>query len=548
MKRKSLVILIIIGVILLNAVAYYLSFTIYDNLKKNFLESNIEKIKAELNKVQRGINSLYENSAYDIRWLTELPHFAGYQGENASSAKVKKVTEWYERFIATHPQYLKIQFLDVKGFELIRINNASGKISIGEANDFVDNSHRPCYLNCRELHSGEIFSTPLELNVFHQGDEIQYLPTIRFASPIRSGKGELLGVVTLNLNPDTYFNEIYSSGMFILDSEGTYIIAEDPSRLYSPSGIDLSHSDGICPICMGNIYFQQAGPPDKPLYVGVHSYQAKISKIVKSASKKQFALTGLILVLSLGSIFALFFFFLQQDSKRLLEQTERLSAIGKISNIIVHDLKGPLTVIKAICDLKIMKLQKARECEDLISDFSDIRTAGDEQLSMLQEILDFSRGENIKLQLSQVQLANYLTERLKINSKFLRYVNIESDFGYDGSALIDKNRFNRVVDNLLKNAGEALSGREDAKLNILTRKSNGNVEITITDNGPGIPDDIKENIFKIGATSGKIKGTGIGLYSAKMIVELHGGKIDYSSEHDKGTSFFIRFPIERKQD
>ena len=81
---------------------------------------------------------------------------------------------------------------------------------------------------------------------------------------------------------------------------------------------------------------------------------------------------------------------------------------------------------------------------------------------------------------------------------------------------------------------------------ISTRQLNGNVEMIVKDNGAGIPEEIKSRIFKIGATHGKVKGTGIGLYSAKMIVELHGGKISFKSEAGKGTEFKIVIPLQPK--
>ena len=74
------------------------------------------------------------------------------------------------------------------------------------------------------------------------------------------------------------------------------------------------------------------------------------------------------------------------------------------------------------------------------------------------------------------------------------------------------------------------------------RRTDGAVEICVQDNGPGIPEDIKDRLFEPFVTSGKKGGTGLGLAIAKSIVEAHGGQILCQSTPGSGAAFYVRLP------
>jgi two-component system NtrC family sensor kinase len=102
--------------------------------------------------------------------------------------------------------------------------------------------------------------------------------------------------------------------------------------------------------------------------------------------------------------------------------------------------------------------------------------------------------------------------------------------------------------NLLMNAHDALVGREGAKIGIEATylPSDHHIDVVVWDNGPGIPDPIKNEIFEPFFTTKPVgEGTGLGLHICRQVVERVGGSIVVESKHNEGTRFLIRLPIRR---
>ena len=103
---------------------------------------------------------------------------------------------------------------------------------------------------------------------------------------------------------------------------------------------------------------------------------------------------------------------------------------------------------------------------------------------------------------------------------------------------IDETQFKQALINLLVNARQVLG--EGGRVVVRTRAgASGEVVLEVEDNGPGIPDDLRERIFEVFYSS-RGGGTGLGLPIARQIVERHGGTIEIDSEPGQGTTFRIR--------
>jgi putative PEP-CTERM system histidine kinase len=106
---------------------------------------------------------------------------------------------------------------------------------------------------------------------------------------------------------------------------------------------------------------------------------------------------------------------------------------------------------------------------------------------------------------------------------------------------VDPEQMMSVIKNLVKNADEAI--KKGGEIRLATEVKNGNVLISVSDNGCGIPSEYMEGeLFTLFAST-KSDGFGIGLYQAKRIVESHGGRIEAESEVGKGSTFRIRLPV-----
>jgi signal transduction histidine kinase len=105
----------------------------------------------------------------------------------------------------------------------------------------------------------------------------------------------------------------------------------------------------------------------------------------------------------------------------------------------------------------------------------------------------------------------------------------------------DENLISQVLLNLLKNALEALNGKTDGVIRIIVKMANNNrPEITVADNGPGIPEEIMEQVFVPFFTT-RENGSGIGLSLSRQIMRLHGGSLQVRSVPAKETVFSMIF-------
>jgi signal transduction histidine kinase len=160
---------------------------------------------------------------------------------------------------------------------------------------------------------------------------------------------------------------------------------------------------------------------------------------------------------------------------------------------------------------------------------------------MIKEILDFAKGKTSILPRKCV--AQDILNRFKPQlEQLFRTSTIEVEMSNTSRKLIyaDIEKCTRMLYNIAKNSKEAMkvSGVFSCKI----FDNNDQVIFELTDNGPGIPEEIRDRLFESFISSGKEKGTGLGLAIVKKIVDDHHGKIEIKSEIGKGTLFRITFP------
>jgi signal transduction histidine kinase len=161
---------------------------------------------------------------------------------------------------------------------------------------------------------------------------------------------------------------------------------------------------------------------------------------------------------------------------------------------------------------------------------------------MVEEVLDFARGETrLKIKLAPLQDS---LELLKENNlEVLARAGISLVIKPVRLTLpLDADRFQRVIQNLVSNSHEALARRKGGRILVSARREGRQCIITVADNGPGIPKEIRASVFEPFVSQGKVNGTGLGLAIAKAVVEAHGGSIDFTSSR-RGTSFSVHLPL-----
>jgi len=222
-----------------------------------------------------------------------------------------------------------------------------------------------------------------------------------------------------------------------------------------------------------------------------------------------------------------------------LLQKQKLSAIGEALGYVVHDLRSPVGAIKGAAEvLPTMKnpASQAKLCQ-LMS------AAADEALRTVEDILDFTREAGPrKAETSLQALFERLQERLTERASKAG-VEMVFELQHDVRFHSDEHKVARAIINLVGNAIDAVARRPDASVTVRGGRVNGSVYLSVEDNGPGLPEAIRGELFKPFRTHGKAGGTGLGLAIVKQVVDSHGGQIGVDST-GQGTTFRIALPLQ----
>ncbi|MBE9145492.1 ATP-binding protein [Planktothrix mougeotii] len=227
-----------------------------------------------------------------------------------------------------------------------------------------------------------------------------------------------------------------------------------------------------------------------------------------------------------------------------LVRKEKMELVGEMVNTILHDFRSPFTGIQ-LSSAMLKEMHPDEETEewcDLIS--MQIQR----MLGMAEEVLEFAKGSTV-LYRRPVYVAKMLEHFEKLNRVYFQSTQVEFSVNADDDCIIyvDENKLIRVFQNLVGNAVEAFE-KPGGKIVITTSKTPGWVTIAIADNGPGIPEAIREHLFDAFVTYGKRSGTGLGTAIAKSIIDAHGGKIEFKSIAHEGTTFYILLPETQPQE
>ncbi len=220
-----------------------------------------------------------------------------------------------------------------------------------------------------------------------------------------------------------------------------------------------------------------------------------------------------------------------------LLQSERLTFLGTMVSSIVHDLKNPMAAILSSVDYL-----ERRTTDDFTRTLSDIiRSAADRMMLLTDELLDFARGTaNLKKRATN---ADSLLKSLDVeilHSVRSTPIQLVVEQHSASELWLDEGRMTRCLANLVKNSVDALKNR--GRIALSFREQGQQLLISVADNGPGIPEEIRPRIFEPFVTFDKKEGTGLGLSIARSCVEAHGGKIWLGSELGKGTTFYVLIP------
>jgi len=226
--------------------------------------------------------------------------------------------------------------------------------------------------------------------------------------------------------------------------------------------------------------------------------------------------------------------------RREIHRASQLAAVGELAASLAHEIRNPIAGIRNALEIMVEKNRDLLEGPIVREIFNQI----DRIVKTINDLLTFAMPREPRFQKSD--LAQVLQESVALyQQQFQRHgVKVELDLHPCPLIEMDPGLIKQVLVNLLINAYQACLGRAGAK--IVVRLQPGptgeECEVQVVDNGPGIPLDRLEKIFKPFFTT-KHKGTGLGLSLCRSIVAQHGGQIWAENSPDGGAQLCIRLPL-----
>ncbi|PIV19805.1 MAG: PAS domain-containing sensor histidine kinase [Deltaproteobacteria bacterium CG_4_8_14_3_um_filter_45_9] len=229
-----------------------------------------------------------------------------------------------------------------------------------------------------------------------------------------------------------------------------------------------------------------------------------------------------------------------REIQQALLQSEKLTAMGRLTSQIAHELNNPIYGIMNTLELlktEIPPESKRRRILEL--SLSEIQRLSE----MLRNMLSFSKPEEEKRR--PVKIDELIEGILLVMEKQMKESNIQVEASFDSDipeVMASTNQMRQVMLNILKNAKEAMP--KGGTLTVRTTREGNKVLIHIQDTGIGIPEEIRDKIFEaFFTTKQKVKGVGLGLSVCYGIIKDHGGEIKVESEEGKGTTFTLSLPV-----
>jgi signal transduction histidine kinase len=237
-------------------------------------------------------------------------------------------------------------------------------------------------------------------------------------------------------------------------------------------------------------------------------------------------------------------------------QKEKMAVIGTLSAGINHEICNPLGIARGQCEAFLLNtkdgLYKGKSEQELLRMAEEIMAKvikeTDRATAITKKLSSFAKPA--KGEAEMVDISKEIDEVLGLVGYELKLEKIEFSKQVAGGLpkiLVDRKQFQEVLFNLIRNAGQAIG--EKGKITVSGTESLGSVTIDVQDTGSGIPENkIKELFNPFFTTKEPGKGTGLGLFIVRQVVEKNGGKIYLKrTKVGEGTTFTIEFPVSARE-
>src|ERR1017187_6664210 len=232
-------------------------------------------------------------------------------------------------------------------------------------------------------------------------------------------------------------------------------------------------------------------------------------------------------------------------------RSERLAALGQLSAGLAHEIRNPLGVIKGSAEMLTQKLQASDELARELAGY--ISTEVNRLSALVTEFLDFARPLHAQPHPADLialldRVLQIVADRFNLKQEKSKPVRVERHYA-SGLPLVplDESLCEQAFLNLVQNAYEAMEdhgGTLRVEVQLATQNDREGVELRLADTGPGVPEELREEIFNPFVTTKKT-GVGLGLSIVSKIVDGHHGSIHVENGPQGGAIFTLFFPLEK---
>ena len=226
-----------------------------------------------------------------------------------------------------------------------------------------------------------------------------------------------------------------------------------------------------------------------------------------------------------------------RDEQTQRFQKDKLAAMGEISAALAHEIRNPIGIINtsaALLDKPGDDPEKRTQLTRMIREES-LRVS-----NLVQDFLQLSRHRQPAF--AVIDPAQPMERALEIVLAGAKPVSVHKQFSHDGVKIkADPGLLQQAWSNIFTNALQAMDGR-DNELRLDSGVENGEVFLSVQDNGPGLPAEIMPRLFEPFFTT-KPQGTGLGLTIAYTLTEANGGRLQAAPPEGRGARFVMRFPL-----
>jgi signal transduction histidine kinase len=221
------------------------------------------------------------------------------------------------------------------------------------------------------------------------------------------------------------------------------------------------------------------------------------------------------------------------------QRSQRLAALGQLTAGLAHELRNPLGTIKSSAEMLARRLPQGDAISLELAGY--VSTEVDRTTELVKRFLDFAKP--FRLQIAPVDLsevADRAIHQVAQRAAVKEVVIYRHDSPDLGPIPADAQWIEQMLANLLANAIDA--SPQAGSVTIATREASGGVELAVSDQGPGIPEENRQTIFNPFFTT-KPEGTGLGLAIVSKIVDEHRGRIFVESKAGEGATFRVWLPL-----